>query len=72
MPFAEQLYVNKERKVFVDENVWIKIFLTQSDFDKILNHEIISEDESEDWIRRCIVGKISLEMLEDERTKEIN
>jgi hypothetical protein len=46
--------------------------LTQSDFDKILNHEIISEDESEDWIRRCIVGKISLEMLEDERTKEIN
>ena len=50
----------------------MKIFLSKKDYEDIMDKKKITPEESPDWIIRCIVGNISKEDLDDERTSEIN
>lgn len=69
--FADQFYINSERIIQV-ENVAIKVCLNQDDFKNIQEKKEIPENDAQNWINRCIVGKITKNELDDERRKETN
>ena len=65
----ERYFVGKER--FVDvEGISIKIKFTKDDFEKLFNKKYYEEDDfvtccgASEWIKRCIIGNISKEDLD--------
>ena len=49
----------------------LKICLTQEDFLDIKKGKIVDPDDSFDWIKRNVVGNISIEFLTKTRAKEM-
>lgn len=45
-------------------NIYEKRFYEEND--------VVPVDEAGDWLKRCIVGKITKEQLDEQRQKEIN
>ena len=55
------------------EGVQLKICLPKDEFDKLIKNKMeVEPEESLDWIRKCVVGKITKIDLDDERVDETN
>mmetsp|Transcript_39558 Transcript_39558/g.60445 ORF Transcript_39558/g.60445 Transcript_39558/m.60445 type:complete len:423 (-) Transcript_39558:1026-2294(-) len=71
IPSAEEFYVNKERMIQV-EGVPVKVLLSKDHFQKLVAKKHVEEQHSKEWVKQCVVGKISKAELDDERMKETN
>ena len=50
----------------------MKLCVPKEEFEKLKQGVSISEDEAGTWIKKCVVGKITKAMLDDERNGETN
>mgnify|MGYP004007267825 CR=1 FL=1 len=64
-------YINKERMLKTN-GAQIKIMVNEQDFKKVQSRTPIATDEATSWIKRCIVGNIRKDELDDERLEETN
>jgi hypothetical protein len=67
----EQHFTDKERLIQV-QGVIIKILLNAEDYNNIKNRKEMREEEAANWIKRCVVGRVTKRDLDDERMKETN
>lgn len=50
----------------------MKVSLPEKEFEKIRAKKTIKPEEANDWLKNCVVGKISKSELDLERNKETN
>ena len=53
--------MNKERKILINKVLEFKVCLTKEDFEDIVKGKIVDPDDCYAWIKRNIVGNITLE-----------
>jgi len=69
---AELFYVDRERMIPV-EGVMLKICLPKEEFDKLIENDMeVDPEQSINWVRKCVVGRITKNELDDERVIETN
>jgi len=69
---AENFYVDTERLIPV-EGVMLKICLPRDEFEKLLANDMeVDPAESIDWVKKCVVGRITKVDLDNERVEETN
>lgn len=72
----EKFFVNKEQNIDV-EGINLAVKLNKDDFENIFDKKYfreinyVSMDEAPDWIKRCIVGGITKEELDQQRKEEV-
>ena len=55
------------------EGVMLKICLPKDEFDMLLHRDMeVEPDESINWVKKCVVGRITKVELDDERVFETN
>tara|TARA_B110000285_G_scaffold149011_1_gene166330 strand:- start:1029 stop:2306 length:1278 start_codon:yes stop_codon:yes gene_type:complete len=68
---AKKRYVDNEKRILV-ENIQLKIKLSERAFDEIKSNKEIDPKDAPNWLRKCLVGKLTKAQLDEERMKETN